>query len=109
MLLRMARVNVYLPDALHERAKRARLNVSDLCQQAIESELGRRRRLRVLERLADETTESFGEASTDEVAAVEAWVDQVMSAARTAAAHRPRSPRSRGRPGREREPVLARL
>jgi post-segregation antitoxin (ccd killing protein) len=35
----MARVNVYLPDELAARAKKADLNVSSLTQRAIEQEL----------------------------------------------------------------------
>jgi post-segregation antitoxin (ccd killing protein) len=37
--MRMARVNVYLPDELAEEAKAAGLNVSGLTQQAIRSAL----------------------------------------------------------------------
>jgi post-segregation antitoxin (ccd killing protein) len=33
--MRMARVNVYLPDGLAERARAARLNVSGLAQEAL--------------------------------------------------------------------------
>lgn len=38
----MARLNVYVPDELAERAKRAELNVSALAQAAIADELQRR-------------------------------------------------------------------
>ncbi len=37
--MRMARVNVYLPDELAAQAKRARLNVSAITQEAIRSTL----------------------------------------------------------------------
>jgi post-segregation antitoxin (ccd killing protein) len=37
--MRMARVNVYLPDELAEEAKAARLNVSGLTQEAIRGAL----------------------------------------------------------------------
>ena len=40
--MRMARVNVYLPDELAERVKAAEMNVSALTQQALEAELRRR-------------------------------------------------------------------
>ncbi|HDK45286.1 MAG TPA: antitoxin [Actinobacteria bacterium] len=39
----MARVNVYLPDELAERAKTAGLNVSNLTQEALRSALAARR------------------------------------------------------------------
>lgn len=38
--MRMARVNVYLPDDLAERARAANLNVSALAQRAITDALG---------------------------------------------------------------------
>lgn len=38
----MARINVYIPDELAERAKSAELNVSSLAQAAIADELRRR-------------------------------------------------------------------
>ena len=41
--MRMARVNVYLPDDLAAQAKAAGLNVSGLTQEAIESALAARR------------------------------------------------------------------
>ena len=37
--MRMARVNVYLPDELACRAREAKLNISALTQQAVEAEL----------------------------------------------------------------------
>jgi len=40
--MRMARVNVYLPDELAERVKVADINVSALTQRALEAELRRR-------------------------------------------------------------------
>jgi post-segregation antitoxin (ccd killing protein) len=37
--MRMARVNVYLPDELAKKAKEKKLNISALAQQAVESAL----------------------------------------------------------------------
>ena len=39
--MRMARINVYLPDELAERVKSADLNVSAVVQQALDAELRR--------------------------------------------------------------------
>lgn len=39
----MARVNIYLPDDLATQAKEAGLNVSQVAQEALRDELGRRR------------------------------------------------------------------
>lgn len=49
--MRMARVNVYLPDDLAARAKDADLNVSALTQRAIEQELAGRATKAWLERI----------------------------------------------------------
>ena len=49
--MRMARVNVYLPDALAERARAAGLNVSGLTQGAIEAALSAAESERWLDRL----------------------------------------------------------
>lgn len=47
----MARLNVYVPDELAQRAKDARLNVSALTQTAIAAELDRRATSRWLDSL----------------------------------------------------------
>ena len=49
--MRMARVNVYLPDDLAARAKEADLNVSSLAQKAIEQALAARSTHSWLERV----------------------------------------------------------
>jgi hypothetical protein len=92
--MHMARVNVYLPDRLHEQAKRAGLNVSELSQAAIEEELARRKRLRALERYASDLEERFGPASADEVAAAEEWVNDVLRTAKRARSSSPRRTRT---------------
>ena len=60
--MRMARVNVYLPDELAAAARAAGINVSNLAQEAIRQELARR--------------------STD------AWLDRVARLRRTRVSHR---------------------
>lgn len=37
--MRMARVNITMPDELHTQAKRAGLNISQVAQQAVAAEL----------------------------------------------------------------------
>lgn len=49
----MARLNVYLPDWLAERARAARLNMSSLTQAAVEAELARRAGTEWLARVAE--------------------------------------------------------
>ncbi|HET7475253.1 MAG TPA: type II toxin-antitoxin system CcdA family antitoxin [Dermatophilaceae bacterium] len=48
----MARVNIYLPDDLAERARVAGLNVSSLARSAVEAELARRLGMRWLAQVA---------------------------------------------------------
>jgi post-segregation antitoxin (ccd killing protein) len=93
--MRMSRVNVYVPDDLHRQAKRARLNVSELCQEAIRAELARRERFRAMGEWAAELTDRHGSASPEEIAEAEAWANQILAAAKRAegARRKPRRPR----------------
>ena len=49
--MRMARINVYLPDELAESVKAAEINVSAVAQEALVAELGKRSLLMWLERI----------------------------------------------------------
>ncbi len=49
--MRMARVNVYLPDELADEARAAGINVSSLTQDALRRELGARRSTTWLEQV----------------------------------------------------------
>ena len=51
--MRMARVNVYLPDELAAAARAAGINVSSLTQEALRQELARRGTDAWLDRVAD--------------------------------------------------------
>jgi hypothetical protein len=93
----MARVNVYLPDALYARAKRARLNVSELCQNAIDRELDRRHRLLALDGYIAALEGQLGPATAEETARGRAWAEGVVSAARRARARATSKPRTRSR------------
>jgi hypothetical protein len=94
--MRMPRVNVYLPDQLYQRAKRARLNVSELSQKAIRDELLRKERMQALDVFLDELSVRGGPATVEEAAAAEAWATDVLGAA-----ERVRTPR-RGRGAKRR-------
>ncbi len=52
-IMRMSRVNVYLPDELAEEAKAAGLNISSLTQQAIRSSLSAQNLARWQQRVAE--------------------------------------------------------
>jgi hypothetical protein len=77
----MARVNVYLPDSLHQRAKRAGLNVSELTQVAIQSALDRRARLRALDAFVGETTSDGRPLTPAQLAAADTWAAEILAAA----------------------------
>jgi post-segregation antitoxin (ccd killing protein) len=51
--MRMARVNVYLPDDLADQARAAELNVSAITQEALRAELARHETDRWLERVRE--------------------------------------------------------
>jgi post-segregation antitoxin (ccd killing protein) len=72
--MRMARVNVYLPDELVEEVRSAGLNVSNVTQRALRRELGRHRsedwldRVRALPRTTvshEEALDAVGAARTE--------------------------------------------
>jgi len=72
--MRMARINVYLPDDLAEEAKVAGLNLSKLTQEALKRELSAERTSAWLDAVAslgstrvshDDVIEAVGEAKSD--------------------------------------------
>lgn len=91
----MARANVYLPDDLHERARRAELNVSELTQRAIEAELLRRERLAAMDDFLDELERETGVATTTETSEARDWAASVVDIAKRSA--RGDKPRTRSR------------
>ncbi len=69
----MARRNISLPDDLDDRARRARLNVSALAQEAVAQELDRQARMARLDAWLDELDEQQGPPSAKAFAAAQAW------------------------------------
>ena len=69
----MARVNVYLPDDLAERARKADLNVSALTRRAIEDELAGQETNEWLARIS---TRSYGVSHDQVIAALDAVRDE---------------------------------
>lgn len=61
IVVRMARVQVYLPDDLHEQLKRRGLPASELLQIALRAELERQDALDETERYLDELIAEVGE------------------------------------------------
>ncbi len=60
MIRRMPRLQVYLPDDLHEELKRRRLPASELLQIAVRAELERRAALDAAEDYIAELTDEIG-------------------------------------------------
>ena len=63
MVRRMPRVQVYLPDDLHEQLKQRNLPASELLQVALRAELERQDALAETERYLDELVTEVGEPS----------------------------------------------
>jgi post-segregation antitoxin (ccd killing protein) len=76
--MRMARVNITVPDELIEQARRAGLNVSRLASSAIETELLRRIKIAELDAYLEELDEELGPPTAVETAEAEAWADRVF-------------------------------
>ena len=71
--MRMARVNITVPDDLAEQARAAGLNVSRLASAALADELDRRAKLAALDAYLHELDAELGPVSAEERAAAESW------------------------------------
>jgi hypothetical protein len=89
----MARVNITVPDEVMAAARAAGLNVSGVATAALESELERRAKIAALDAYLTELEVEQGPSTPEEVAAAEAWADQVVRGGAVSVA-------SRGRPRR---------
>jgi len=76
--LRMARVNVSMPDGLHQRARQAELNISRLAQLAVARELERIDKIAALDAYLADMEAELGPISGSERAAADDWVDRVL-------------------------------
>jgi post-segregation antitoxin (ccd killing protein) len=76
----MARRNISLPDDLDARARRERLNVSALAQQAVADELDRRHRMAMLDAWLDELDATHGPPSEAAMAQAHEWFDAAVAA-----------------------------
>jgi hypothetical protein len=72
----MPRVQIYLPDDLHQAVKELGMPISELAQQAVRTELCRRKLAAAADRyLAEIAMELGGPPTADELAAADAWID----------------------------------
>ena len=77
--MRMARVNITVPDDVVVQAKAAGLNVSRLATAALVEELDRRNKIDALDTYLAELDRELGPIPADERTAAVAWVDVVTS------------------------------
>jgi post-segregation antitoxin (ccd killing protein) len=80
--IRMARVNITMPDDLHAEAKRAGLNISQMAQQAVAAELARLAKVAELDAYLAELDAELGPISDADRAEAKAWADKVLGADR---------------------------
>ena len=78
--MRMARVNITMPDELHTQAKRAGLNISQVAQQAIVAELARQTKVAELDAYLAELDAEMGPISDLDRAEAKEWADKVLGA-----------------------------
>ncbi len=78
--MRMARVNITVPDELLDMARAAGLNISRLAAAALAEELDRRAKLAELDAYLAELDGEFGPVPEPELAAAREWADQALPA-----------------------------
>ncbi len=76
--MRMARVNITIPDELLARARGAGVNVSRLAAVAIAEELDRRAKVAELDAYLAELEAELGPVPQQEKQAARQWADQVL-------------------------------
>jgi post-segregation antitoxin (ccd killing protein) len=80
--MRMARVNITMPDDLYDKAKRSGLSVSQIAQRAVSDELSRLAKLAELDAYLAELETELGPTSDAERAEARAWADQALGSSR---------------------------
>jgi len=76
--MRMARVNISLPDVLVQRARAAGLNVSALAAAAVSEELDRRAKIAELDSYLADLDAELGPVSDAERAQEREWADRAL-------------------------------
>lgn len=82
--MRMARVNITVPDDVVAQARAAGLNVSRLATAALIEELDRRNKIDALDAYLAELDHALGPIPPDERAAAATWVDRFITPPSTA-------------------------
>lgn len=76
--MRMARVNITIPDGLVEQARAAGLNISALAGAALADELERREKIAALDTYLAELETGLGPIPEAELAAAREWADRAL-------------------------------
>ena len=76
--MRMARVNISIPDQMLVHAKGAGLNISQLAARAISDELNRRSKLAQFDAYLSELDAELGPIDPQKQAEAEEWADRVF-------------------------------
>lgn len=84
-IMRMARVNITLPDDLLSQARAAGLNVSRLAAAALAEELDRRAKLHELDAYLADLDSELGPVPQHELRAAREWADAVLPVGRDGA------------------------
>jgi post-segregation antitoxin CcdA len=80
--MRMARVNITLPDDLLNQARAAGLNVSRLAAAALAEELDRRAKINELDAYLADLDNELGPVPQHELRAAREWADAILPAGR---------------------------
>jgi post-segregation antitoxin (ccd killing protein) len=80
--MRMARVNITMPDDLYDKAKKSGLSVSKIAQRAVSDELSRLAKLAELDAYLAELETELGPTSDAERAEARAWADRALGSSR---------------------------
>ena len=80
--MRMARVNITLPDDLLGQARAAGLNVSRLAAAALAEELDRRAKIHELDAYLADLDHELGPVPQHELRAAQEWADAILPAGR---------------------------
>jgi post-segregation antitoxin (ccd killing protein) len=89
--MRMARVNITVPDDVAAQARAAGLNVSRVATTALIEELDRRTKIDALDTYLANLEAELGPIDPEEAAAATAWADGVLTTARPAVRKRRQS------------------
>ena len=81
-IMRMARVNITLPDDLLSQARAAGLNVSRLAAAALAEELDRRAKIDELDAYLADLDNELGPVPQHELRAAQEWADAILPAGR---------------------------